>query len=711
MIVLENKTKNEKIAILSCVGQRSLAVISPLHTLIKQKNLKTEEISLFLFTTEGTKTQAEDCKAWFLEKYGGMDVNVMFFDQKNLKCLIDKAIKHASTVYFNTNPGMNWEISTLAIFLPENTLCIYADYGRLFIWEIEKDIKDADSYKILDLGLNIYNRFSEKNFYEENGINPGLSYNIQEFLQRNGLNKRFTVSGKNVPAEGEIAEFLKNRLVWVKESSGFIYLLFDFQLGDLSNLTVDQIKEKNKYYLNIYRSITEIFDPLNFTVAIITDSNFINTRAKVDGIFSYFFSKKNYDKFSDIISKWFTKKIIPKKVHYPANPLKNNTDKNYISTSKSALFVCLGDNIEPTLKAIYSHNLKEVYMFYDINSPRISFLAETIKKVERNFAINLIETDNKGINIYENIKKISSNLENIEINISPGTKSQGVALVQAARYLNKTDSLFSIDKDFIKKLTDPSLSYKRVISPSTDTLIKCHITPHRDPLPIPAVPPFLSIMEKLAHKEINPDTSIFKLVDKGRPIFQVIKQPSLGNYMIVKCNIDGKTYNIPNSFKDENKEGVWWDMVVAYTLKKKLNTKIFLDVTWDWPQTQSIGYTDNKKSHFTEIDIVFRWREFICAVSCKTGTIKGLNEITRFEIKSEADKRFGRFALPFVAIPRQPSDMQYKENDYKNLMKDDVMYLFPSLMIDSKKLIEAIDYFIESKRTTSSKFISTLVSS
>jgi len=695
------KTEIEEIpctALISCVGQRPLAVINPINTLIDRIGRRDRKITVTLLTTDVTEAKGRECKEWFIQKYPDIIINCMPFRQDNLNETIENITKRCSSIYFNANPGMNWEISTLATNLPDNTRYIYADFARLFVWQSEEDISNAKSIKLLDVGLELYNRFSDKKFQEFEGIKRGISDNLKILLEKHGLNKSYSVYGKNIPENSEIADFINERLVWVREKSGYIYLLFDFHLEETLNINdIAETKKLNKYYLDMYRAITKIFDPINFTLTITTDSQHIKKRAEIDGICAIFYDHKSHNKWESYIMTWLKsttaispKKIINERLEQQKTAARPEKEKG-ISKDES-LVVCLGDNIDTTLTAIYSHGLKNVFLFYDEKSPRIAFFAKKIRANLKNFKINLLPTNNLGSGIMNHIVNLfKGGLNRIDINVTPGTKSQSIALVQSAKKIGRTNSLYSIDKNSIKRLTDPSFS-SSVKTPEIDVIINCHMAHFRGSTSVPNVPAFLSVMEGIAQGTIIPHQSILDLHNnQGEKIFKIISSsPTMNRFF---CLLDRKTYNLDNSFLDPLKTGIWWEAVVAYTLKTMLQRDIIWEAVWDWAEMKS----KRNKSHFTEIDVVFRFKNSICAISCKAGQ-RGLKDTATYEIKSEAEKRFGRFALPFVAIPFD----YYNGKNYAGIIENDIMYLTPSLMLDSENLKNEIENFAISKSTYSS---------
>ncbi|HON86485.1 MAG TPA: hypothetical protein PK864_10755 [Syntrophorhabdaceae bacterium] len=675
--------------IISCVGQRGLAVISPIYTLISSFDLDPEDISITLFVSDETEKTGEDCREWLEDIFSGIRVNVLPFSTENLGHIIKALTDYAETVCFHANPGMRWEIANIAMHLPLETNCVYSDFKDLYIWKMNEDTINARSTEILDIGLETYNRFNRINFFEYEGINNGLNENLKMLLYECGFDSHFLAYGNDISRDEDIALFIKNRLVWVREKHGYIYLLFDFQK------TADREKDNsNAYYLDMYRAVTKIFDPLNFNLTIITNDYYIKERAAIDGVGFYFVSKR-HESWKSRVMEWLRGEVIfaPKRVIHQkliTDMPEKESFGNKDFEGSSCLFVCLGDNIETTLKAILSHNLKNVILFYDRYSKKIAYFAKRVKDIYEDFEIMLVPTDNRGSGILNTIESLFKNLENIDINITPGTKSQTIALVQGARRINRTDSLYSIDNDIIRNLVNPSY-FSEVQSPSIEGLIECNMAPYIGSSEIPDIPVFLLIMKGLAKRKIMSHKSILEITANGSPVFLENRYSYDENYCELTCSLDGKTYSFPTYFLNEKIGGIWWEATVAYTLKKNLTDFILWGAAWHWPDSDP-----DDDRYFTELDIVFRWENHICVVSCKSGVIIGSKNTTRLAVKSEAEKRFGRFALPFVAIPFD----RYKGKDYGGLIEDGVMYLTPSVLIDGNRLAGAIESFINSKRTT-----------
>ncbi|MCX8022974.1 MAG: hypothetical protein N2745_09400 [Syntrophorhabdaceae bacterium] len=683
------KEGTRKIVLLSCLGQRPLAVINPIDTLFKAFHYKGKNISLVFFYTVKTESIGEQCKEWFEREYPGIKVDMILFDKNNISTTLESLTKGAENIFFNANPGLNYMVATIALYLPFNTRFIYVDFSKIYMWALTEDVMKASAIELLDTGFDKYNLFSEKKFYPKDGINEGLTQNILDLLKEHGFDKHFEVKGKDIPEEGEVADFIRKYLVWVREIYGYIYLLFDLQM-ELPYGTKEEDKQKKRgEYLNMYRAITSIFDIMNHTITIITNVAAITKRAMTDGI-GYIFVRDDGNWKNQVI-RWIKgeTKIKPKNIMNKYLE-KNVEEKSQKLEATSCLYLCLGDNVEPTLKAILSHNLESACIFYDSESKRIRQIATRISEVFKDRNVHIEPTDNRGSGIIDYILKDSYKRKRVAINITPGTKSQSVALVQAARATGKPGVIYSIDNNVIRGLADPSVSVE-VIGPSIDDLIKCHLPEYKGSRDIPDYPIFLNIMKGLAKKEISFKNGIFNITDKkNKHIFVKTTDSNSVESFTVFCTLDGKTYTFPPDFFDSRKSGVWWEAVCAYVLKENLTEEIRWGTTWCWPN-QIV-----EDIFFAEIDIVFRWKQYICVVSCKTSIKNGLSETTKLTVKNQAANHFGRFALPFVAVPFDV----HKGKDYTGLIEDGVMYLTPSLMINKERLSGKLEGFVKSKRTT-----------
>ncbi|MCX7858221.1 MAG: hypothetical protein N2513_09660 [Deltaproteobacteria bacterium] len=699
--------------IISCVGTRPLAVINPIYTFIKSYNLALDNVEIILFFTERTQKTSKECENWFEEVFNRIKVRSLPFNKKDISTKINSIAAGKEAIYFNVNPGMNWEVALLTYHLPLDTICFYGDFKYLYVWRLKEDVKKATTIELFSLGWETYNRFSDKVFFKRYGINEGLSENLRDLLRQNNIYEHFEVEIKSrVP--GELMSFIKERLVWASERHGNVYLLFDFQFSEeLEKLTDDKAKELRKDYNLFYRAITEIFDPLNFDLTFVMDDFFLAERAKVDRYRVILRKKGEEADWKSKVLKWIKNpEFYPKRImHFDLKKEVSNWFGASVSR-KGNLCVCIGDNVSPTLKAILSHNASTIWLFYDKNSTIIKSLAENLKKLflGKGKIIHTIPTDNKGSGIVDFIKTNLENLKDLQINITPGTKSQTVALVQAAKNIKRPEAVFSIDGEWVRNLVSDDVVCG-TISPDPDLVIDSLLLNLKSSLQPPKVEAFSHLMKALSEKKIRGNLS--KILDltiekrgffrkKETKVFEIVDFPTDSKTAIIKCTLDNQSYEIDKIIIEDERTGVWWEAAVAYSLEKALNVKVLWGVTWNWPQkSKKTGdqQQESKKTKyfFSELDVVFKYKEYICCVSCKTGS-RRLKELTRYEILSEARKRFDRFALPMIALPFDKSG----EKKWEGLIEDGVLHITPTLLANEERLKKAIDHFITFKRTTRS---------
>lgn len=659
----------EKIKIISCIGQRALAVITPIKTLLKIPELKDKEIDVLLIHTVRTKEIGGKCKEWLSRKKiknrfpKANILSPILFESS--KAFVEKMAGDSGIIYFNTNPGMNWEVSFLSLYLPENTICFSSDTKWLYKWNLLKDISLREKIKLDNIELESYLSLSPDIKIKTNKyINNSLSKKVKQYLKKFKRIKSFEGINK-IGISDNLLQIINTRLIWVRERNGILHLLFDLHTD----------KKENEGLLNNFRFITSIFDSINYAVTIVSDRDSIINRAKVECVDSI-----NTDriKWNTKIENWISgKREVKPKEMVPTDASPENITAEDLK-NKQLLCVCLGDNIETTLKAILSHDL-DVALFYDAKSPRIRYLADkliTISPFEKK--IYLIPTDHRGTGILDTVDKLVQKGNTCIFNITPGTKMQTVELTAAARKNNLVSNVYSIDKECIKSLTN-SEDVLAVKSPEIIELINCHIAPfeydkkminkHNNPFKLKL---WSKLLKKLADGDIKPYGNILELKYRdGQKVFKSKND---------KVELEDKEYLIDKVFFTQ--AGSWWEAVVAKAVST-LNTEVYWQVIWS-----------NEGVKFSELDVVSRFKEHIIVISCKTKPQD--IEIVAHLVKSESSKRFGRFAMPFVAVP-------YDKVNGKNIggnSVEGVKILTPSLLNNKTKLEGCFTDFLKGLRTT-----------
>ena len=704
--------ESRKIGIVSCVGQRSLAVITPINTLlnniIRDEGIETGAIEIILlYTTDirSIKTIADKCEEWLKERFQGITVSLISFstDDKNS---IARLCANKTRAYFNTNPGYNWEVAFICLHLPARTVCFSSDTENLYTWYLADDVGKCKAQPLEHLGIASYNGLSRDILIEESdGLKTSLRPDILKVLSDKGLSTSFTVLFNNIiNTYPDIIDIINERLVCAREYHGSLYLLFDLAARS---------GERTKDRTNIFRILTAVFNPVNYFVTIITnDAWWTYERAIAEGVYCIDMSRRN-NGWKDELAQWVSgakheklKSLLPRSLEKQvAVNVKEQEDTGAVINENPTLIVCLGDNIETTIKAINSHAAGKVYLFYDATSKRIAYLANRIKNTLMSIDICTIPTDHRGKGMIENIDNILRTNRSPVFNITPGVKTESVAMSVAARRKGVTDAIFSIHdrEEKIVQLTDSSRAFP--VRNSVADIIKCNIVPfdkdqEERKKGIMEEEFWRLLLDGIAKGNIRPfgffEGIKFRNADGSWARAKIEQGSSPGNKE-VEFVLEDQTIQstLPEEFLDsEESGGLWWEAVVTKAIHDFIDKDIYWGAIWGWANTKKTfvksGVVDEPA--YSELDIVFSYKNQAAVISCKAG--QGKNEtlqVSAYLAKSEATKRFGRFALPFVAIP-------YEERDGKLVGGEvigEAMVLTPSILADKATLISHIEKFLD----------------
>lgn len=661
---------DEKMRIISCVGYRALAVVTPINTLVK-KHMADKQAAVSLLYTENKISQGEagKSKKWLEREFRNIKVETMLFRQG--KDFVDELAAKKENLYFNVNPGMNWQIAFLGVYLPEHTKCFSSDLEYMYEWNLIDDLSTSKKTELLSLGMNSYVELSLDidEIRPISKVKSSFSQIVKDCLDWSEIKTGFNIFKKSVSGEKDT---INKRLIWVKELKGNLYLLFDLH------------RSGNEKLREIFRKITEVFDPVHYYVTIVTDDEWIIKRAETEGCDYIDTSEVDSFDYEDIIKNW-----INAEKHSPPKGLLPRAIDNYSIESKkpdkseSLLFVCLGDNIAPTLTAIHSHDTDGVVLFYDAISKRISYLANNIKQVLSSKNIYFYPTDHRGAWVLTTISELASESRACWFNISPGVKTESLALTAGARKEKLLHKVYSIDKEEIKNIVDSSVLCS-AIPPDISEQIACHIAPgrERDKEIIYNDDLWSDILEGLSNGSIIPASSMAALPYKnGGKVFVVEGESVIFN---------GRHWILDKSFK---KTGTWWEAVVAKAIVDKLKVDVHFQAKWDW-------ITDKPPGDYTEFDLVFLYENTVIVISCKAGNNKKVIEEETYLVMSEAKKRFGRISfLAFLAIPYE----KLNGHDMANKTINKVKILTPKILVSEDKIKENIKALRDELKTTASK--------
>jgi hypothetical protein len=684
----------------SLVGERGIPVCMPIYFLLKENYRKKAEVTLI--HTPHT-TEVADLSASFLKQEfkNRVRISLVVYDDF-IRALKSNSIDEKAEI--NLTPGMSWQVAEVILNLPENITCINMDYRYLYRYVLKDGIDSASPVKI-DRKLTL------KNY---SFLNPAINIvktgKPHRFINMYGLNKKngFTLKLKNQ----KYMDWINHSLVWGEEIGGFLYLLFDLTEAGLFS-SLKKKKDIRNPALSLYRMILATFNTLNYGITIISDNPHMRKRAELDGI--------NAIPENELrIKEWIKCPPEPKKI---AIPLKSPSirwsfkDSSFEDPGERTLFLCLGDNVVTTLKAMDSHcnihGIDRTVLFFDSDSGRLRSMAEYTESNPLIFGrITTEPTDHMGRGVIERIVELSRHADSeFFFNISPGTKAHTSALSTAARLVGSSKNVFSIRKEAIVSVLTgevagkvPSVPPARIIS------FYCPYSEQQRNEVASSIKRSARLWDSLLYGFAEGHLSfrgggLRGIVMSGRSMLE----PHWSDKAIwlTHRGLQGR-FKLPEGIynkKEDIEKGWWWEIVTYWAIHKHgISSRVLLNVLCynheKEKRTKSRRQPYSKKRPddyyrqlYSEIDLVFSYREHIIAISCKTAT-KSLY-IDALQLLSEARARFGRMAVCFLAVPHRIEDRFIKVSG-----RDSVRVLTPEELSDREKLVDTIERHIADLSTT-----------
>ncbi|MCX7634123.1 MAG: hypothetical protein N2Z74_00060 [Syntrophales bacterium] len=693
--------KTDQLFIISCVGMRPLAVANPIATLVDHWGSAVREVHLL--PTDQTRNHGETVARWLEKRFPSLTVRRETFHKD--PSWLAAILRDAETVIFHADPGMNWQIAWLGMNLPPGrTLVSYADFDKLYLWPLGEDISSPQTVLDLqDVGLEDYGYLSGDRYFVV--VDSVPYYGACSDLRGMLCHKKGGVFFQLVPKEEDggpllpqpLLNVVHSRLLWVRERRGMLYLLFDlrrerrfcYQEGCPYRPPPPEKKEWVKLeHRDLFRLILALFPPLSYSLSVITDDEGTGKRCQVEGIPCL----KSRD--LKTIQNWIEGINLPSpKAVLPWEPTPTCVPQPF-RPSELNLFCAVGNNPDPTIQAVRSHQPCSAGLFYDKNAPRLRDQALRLQALlakeypDRNFP--LLPTDHLGRGIVRQMKNLPGKYM---VNVTPGTKAQGLALAVVAKGAGMP--VYSIDKGRVVNLLDDR-DY-RTVRPTTlrDLLEAMPLTvEERPPDDANLAPLWRLLLKHLAAgrlalaPEAPEDLEKIILVPEGSKAFTVT--PDGSGY--VYGGRPNQPVEIPRAYAEGKPKGFWWEETAAQAIADALpQSTVKRGLKWQRSQGGGLpGYEIH-----TEMDIAFDYDGHIVAVSCKAGKVDFMTET--FLIRAEATGRFGRFALPCVAVPYMK---QGKKRLPEDLMIKDALILTPVILADAGRLKSALDHFIACRQTT-----------
>lgn len=322
-------------------------------------------------------------------------------------------------------------------------------------------------------------------------------------------------------------------------------------------------------------------------------------------------------------------------------------------TSNTTLYLALGRDVLPSLIALWSHRPKKACFLYTADN---SIVCSYKDAFIRNVAllpceeVSFVPVSIHGTEILAH-RPITN--EDIELNITPGTKGQGAFLSLFARMHG--GSIWSLT-DQLKQI--PTGDMRDIIAPPINTLLKLSGIKEmkifdysskydRHYQGINEFIGFLIACKRLGEfpgqeLELGKD-KYYKISEKDRK-----GKPRKGTITI------GKEKFIVMLSKD-----AWFETLIAWAMRRANADDVKLNLQLPWTEeTRKVlqgrlakrGLEQRVPYHRTEIDVVARCKNKYYVISCKSGKTASKKKAIA-ELKGAAPI-FGRFAIPLLAFLR-----------------------------------------------------------
>lgn len=365
-------------------------------------------------------------------------------------------------------------------------------------------------------------------------------------------------------------------------------------------------------------------------------------------------------------------------------------------SSRTRLYLCLGTNLLPTLKAIWTHRPAEVCLIYTPEDDNVQRLRDSIGSAAKYLPTERIIFFPCSMTAEEIFDlPLPPEGMNIEANISPGTKLQG-ALLSLWASIN-SGKVYSLDNNAgISSSLNNGKSKKVQIPPPAaylelhgEKLFKAGPCAQQLRKSLRARLPF-EFMESL-HRKIG-DIGEFPYRNMNSDGLRLVQdKPGVAKVF----TMDGKAATVFHSNKG-GRQGFWFEELVGYAFAAAgIDVQINLATAQSDQLLQEQKKRREKKglefreTHKSELDVVVWHAGGYHLVSCK---LSG-NDASAHVREAEAQaKILGRFTIALVAC------LDHKGPPMK---KSGTWFFGPATLVNSQALRELLDTACREKSTTS----------
>lgn len=348
----------------------------------------------------------------------------------------------------------------------------------------------------------------------------------------------------------------------------------------------------------------------------------------------------------------------------------------------------LGRDPLPTLIALWSHHPRTAYLLYTPDSPDIVTIQQALVQHISYIPVETVHFIPVSLLAGELID-FPSNAEKgrVEVNITPGTKSQCAMLVLWAREHGAI--VYSIDNPAgcCRPLTQRNEKDYPLRGPSPTVLIKlsgCKLKGHK-------------IVDWMRENQRSVEQNRLDFLNKCmgrevslRALFRGRSEDEAISIVVSDTDLTvefaGSRIEFPRT------DGGWFERLVGEALRRCGADDVHLNIATLWDKDIIRGFVNtsgSKNPHMTEIDAVARFGTTYYAVSAKAGMKISLTE-TINEIKAVATL-FGRFAIAVLAR------LHYQGEPVE---RNGVWIIGPATLCDSDGMKAFLEQAKRGRRTT-----------
>ncbi len=647
----------------SLVGTQVRSVLNPLEACLLN-NIPLSKI--VFFCTPISKNAADNMQLYAMEKEWP-DIEILEWERNKEHQLLDHVeVPEGDTILFNVNGGMNYAASIIEAQLmntPGNaiTMTTHSDVSI-----IKLDSLDTQKLPLPPM-VPVHELLEMQDIkYQEDNDTPDY---LAEFCRAQGITMPKN-SLHNVIIDG-----LRFSLVWNTPEN----ILTFFICTNTPELFNKDKKEQLDYIRNIAswcgtRTLkNHLYDRKCFVFCYNTvqAQHLKESRAKATALSlttALYFDRvggKN-SKNPALYAKKLKQELIG--IFHPEQE-KTSSIKGSRKILSDSLILALGDDLAPTLNAIESRDpsIKNIYIFHTTDDEHTA-LAEQVKQALNtdDLAIKPMPCDLNGTLLPKKLK-IEEKVENIHVNITPGTKGatcfltwwavkngadiwslvNGEGVVRCLNAEKQDLPLKAFDPLSLIRIKDPEVYENSPLDSLNETTFHAY-----------------ELLLKQLKAMMDAGVGQYPEPDKEEHTYGGVKSSLLGDLLILSEPSD-KDFGYSLEY-DEHCD--WFEVLTAVALKKCGAENIHVQVrqrfdeeTEAWLQkhiktsneNESDGDNDDSDEiHRIDMDVLCTWKGAHVLVSCKKAParkrMKAIYKHTADEARNMASS-ISRFCVPVIA--------------------------------------------------------------